>query len=79
MSKLFRLLEGTAAENWTKCAHTSPDIKLLKLMQMRCCIICKGNWKCAGENRIQVEQVGSSVELIQTKNGEVYSKNLSAT
>jgi len=67
MSKLFGVLEGRAAGNWTKCAHISPDIKLLKLMQMRCCIICKENWKCTDENRIQVEQVGSNVELIQTE------------
>jgi len=67
MSKLFGLVEGRAAGNWAKCAHTSPDIKLLKLMQMKCCVVCKENWKCAGGNRIQAEQVGSSVELIQTE------------
>jgi len=70
MSKLLKHLERRAAGKWAKCAHPSPDIMLLKLMQMRCCVICKGNWKCAGE------QVGSSVELIQTENGEVYSKYL---
>jgi hypothetical protein len=53
MSKLLGLLEGRGAENWTKCAHTSPNIKLLKLMQTKRCIMYKENWKCAGKNRIR--------------------------
>ena len=63
MSKLLGFWKGEQQET----GQSVPTLHQIKLMQTKCCTIRKENWKCAGENRIQVERIGYSVELIQTE------------